>query len=390
MKIKTKKTTLGLGSFHQAHVEKLVYGGDGLCRVQGKVVFVPFCLEGEVIDFEIIREKRDVAFGVLHKVVSAVGRRIQARCKVFGLCGGCHLQHMTYDDQVNLKTEWVREALGVFSTPQTIWQEPHRATSPWEYRRRIRLHQSPRGGWGFYRRREHHVVEIDQCPISHPAFFESADFLKNQKTEVDLIYDAKQRRVLFGSAKDQTIVETLQGFQVEVDAGDFLQVNEEENQHLVAYVQNLARKSQAGVLWDLFSGSGNFTIPLASAFKNVLSIESNHNAIARLKQNALKNGLTNVTAHARAIDAKGISEFLTQGSPNLVVVDPPRGGARQVMEAFVRENYSGDMIYVSCDLPSLKRDVALLHAAGWRISEIKWFDLFPQTFHLETVIFLSR
>lgn len=389
MKSKMKKTTLGLGSVHQAQVEKLVYGGDGLCRVNGKVVFIPFCLADEGVEFEIIREKKDVAFGRMLRVLSPNPKRISPRCKVFGICGGCHLQHMSYEDQVSLKSSWVKESLSPFSNPKTIWQDARLSTSPWEYRRRIRLHRSTDGRWGFFRRREHEVVEIDSCPVAHPALMVESKNFPVQTPELDLIYDSQKKRVLAGMADGQLIEDTLQGFQIEIEAGDFLQVNEEENQKLVGEVQALTESSRGGVLWDLFSGSGNFSIPLAKHFSSVLSVESNARAMSRLKKNCERNSIINITTHTHRVTGEFIREIFLQNPPDCILLDPPRGGAMEVAKTLVDLNYQGKMVYVSCDLASLRRDMAIFNAAGATLEEIKWFDLFPQTFHLETVVLLD-
>jgi 23S rRNA (uracil1939-C5)-methyltransferase len=416
-------------------IEKPVYGGAFLARVDGKAFFVPLALPGEQVRIRMVEEKRGYAQAEAEEIVAAAPTRIAPGCRHFGACGGCHYQHTDYESQLEFKQAILRETLeraGVSALPEIEVL----AAEPWGYRNRIRLAFDAAGNPGYRGRRSHAVIPVSECPIAAPVLLKAAtafaETLRGSKfglrpTEVSLFCNADERALLasiFVAAPGRFRLEEvarafkervpeLRGLEVvtesrkgeqprtlarwgatsisyraagidyRVDHGSFFQVN----RWLVDTLVERATAGRRGKLaWDLFAGVGLFARQLAATFDQVIAVESAPSAIGALKEN-LKD------THSEAVKAETLP-FLRRNTqrqiPDLIVVDPPRTGLGPETTAQIAKIAAPAIVYVSCDPATLARDLRALSVSGYGIESIALVDLFPQTFHLETVVALRR
>lgn len=415
-------------------IEKPVYGGAFLARADGKAIFTPLTLPGEQARVRIVDDKRGYAFADADEILTASPARIAPLCPHFAACGGCDYQHADYEAQLAFKQAILHETLeraGV-SPPAQI---DVLAANPWAYRNRIRLAFDPAGNIGYRGRRSHALVPIRECPVAAPvlvkAALAAAGFYKvfapqNRPTEISLFCDPGETAMLAtiytaGSAsvplkdyfaalvnevpelrgvelveRDErghprtiaarhaaSLAYRAAGFDYRVDHGAFFQVN----RWLVdALIDRVTAARTGRLAWDLFAGVGLFARQLAANFDRVVAVESAPPAI-----NALEANLTGISSTAvRSSTLDFLLANAKDENPDLIVVDPPRTGLGPEVTALLAKVAVPALTYVSCDPATLARDLKALIESGYVIERLTLADLFPQTFHLETVVDLRR
>ena len=415
-------------------IEKPVYGGAFLARIEGKAVFVPLTLPGEQARVRITQSKSAYAIAEAEQILRASPERIAPACSHFGSCGGCHYQHTNYQSQLAFKQTILRETLergGVKVSDEIAVL----SGEPWRYRNRIRLAFDAAGNPGYRGRRSHAVVPLSECPIAATLLVQAAlafaevarSFaLKLRPTEITLfcdtaesallatIYTASPSKLRFdelaqafheripaligaelvtdGPPGEQprslaqwganALAYRAAGFDYRVDHGAFFQVN----RSLVdALVERVVADHRGKLAWDLYAGVGLFARQLTANFARVVAVESSPASMAALAENLRGT-------KSESIQAETLS-FLRRNRgmrPDLIVLDPPRAGLGAESCALLAEIASPAVVCVSCDPATLGRDLCSLVASGYRIHSITLADLFPQTFHLETVVQLRR
>jgi 23S rRNA (uracil1939-C5)-methyltransferase len=420
-------------------IEKPIYGGAFLARLEGKAVFVPLTLPGEQARVRITQSKPGYATAEAEEIVRAAPERVVPGCPHFGACGGCHYQHTKYANQLAIKQTVLRETLergGVVAPEEIAVLSGEPKSQSWGSRNRIRLAFDAAGNLGYRGRRTHSVVCIRECPIAAPllveaalafaevtrgfaptfrpteiALFCNADasallatiFTANPSTQCfDEVANAFHERIptLAGAQmvmegrpdhEPRTLTQwgaasltyRAAGFDYRVDHGAFFQVN----RWLVdALVERVTANQNGKLAWDLFAGVGLFARQLAARFDLGVAVESAPAATAALTENL--SGTSGVAVKAETL------AFLLRSRkdprPDLIVVDPPRTGLGAETCARLGEIAAPALVYVSCDPATLTRDLRVLTASGYAIQSITLADLFPQTFHLETVVQLRR
>jgi 23S rRNA (uracil1939-C5)-methyltransferase len=400
-------------------IEKPIYGGTFLARMEGKAVFVPMALPGERARVRVTQEKRGYSTAEVEQVVAAAPERVTAECRHFGPCGGCAYQHANYAAQLAFKQSILRETLeraGVCA-PEDIRVL---SAEPWRYRNRIRVGFDAQGNPGYRGRRSHAIIPIAECPISAPLLVEAAHAVAEVMREIApallaTIFAASPARGRFEEfaralaeripalAGAEFAVESREGepartvaqwgaksiryraagFEYRVDHGAFFQVN----RWLVDALIDRVTANQAGAAaWDLFAGVGLFARRLTSNFERVLAVESAPAATAALAHNLSGTAGTAVKSDTLAF----LRRNRRSPRPDLIVADPPRTGLGAEVCALLGEIAAPAMVYVSCDPATLARDLRALIAAGYAMESVVLADLFPQTFHLETIVHLRR
>jgi 23S rRNA (uracil1939-C5)-methyltransferase len=425
-------------------IEKLVYGGDGLAHADGNTVFVPFVLPGEEVRAAAKSKKKKLIWAQLLEVVSASKEREKPRCPHFQTCGGCHYQHIPPTEQLRLKKEILRETLSRLGGISWDGAIQEHFAEPYGYRNRAQwaVRDAKPRAIGYFLPESSVIVPIDECPVLSPtlattferlqnlarsgalpermleieAFTDSADakialnvaFDRFPKPVVDLAQDLQralpqleslllldQSRNKFELTGPGYLFHEAGGYRYRVSHLSFFQVNR-------FLIEDLLRTMTAGakgeVALDLYAGVGFFTLPLARAFQRVVSVDANLAATRDLYANAESAGVT-ITAHNEHAE-----EFLrkTQEKPDFVSLDPPRAGLGAEAAAKLATLGAPEIVYLSCDPSTLARDLAVLTgsskktgadapgAISYEISEMHLFDLFPQTFHIETLVRLRR
>jgi 23S rRNA (uracil1939-C5)-methyltransferase len=432
-------------------IEKLVYGGDGLARLptdasgKGKAVFVPFVLAGEDITATLTEQHPGFARGRLDGVTHPSAERVPPPCPHFAACGGCHYQHATYAEQLRIKTEILRENLRRLAKLELPEEIKVHAAEPWNYRNRTRLALRQRGEFklGYRRFASEELLSVEQCLISSPLLqqamtacwklgrdgqvpaslqevelFANADDTKllmsfyrlsnNSRPEVDLESFVTQLRAelpaletvaLFGArrhhhkgqeAEDEkpqilagpgSLTYSVSGFAYEVSAGAFFQ----SNRYLLPELVGIVTGGRNGVTaLDLYAGGGLFSLPLATQFQRVVAVESSPASFRDLRRN--------LPPHAKAVRSTAEAYLQDAGKklrPEFIVVDPPRTGLGAKVARSLAECHAPRITYVSCDPATLARDLVVLTKAGYQVEQAHLVDLFPQTYHLETVLQLA-
>jgi 23S rRNA (uracil1939-C5)-methyltransferase len=416
-------------------IEKPIYGGAFLARVEGKAVFVPMALPGEQARVRIVEEKRGYATAEVDEIVAAAPDRVAPTCKHFGACGGCQYQHATYPAQLEFKRAILRETLerGGVRAPQEI---AVLAGEPWAYRNRIRVGFDAEGRAGYRERRSHALIGIGECPIAAPLLVRAAMAagelvrglpVRLRPQEIALFCDAQETALLpsvvtsggatrwfeeFAQALAERVPETkgvelaieggngraagsiarwgasslpyrAAGFDYRVDQGAFFQVNRWLVDGLVDCVTSGLR---GGLAWDLFAGVGLFARRLVEQFKHVMAVEAAPQALAALEENLRDTSATAV----KATTLEFLRGARKRERPDLIVVDPPRTGLGAETTELIAQIAAPRMVYISCDPATLARDLRTLLRVGYVIERITLADLFPQTFHVETVAALRR
>ena len=418
-------------------LEKPVYGGDFLGHVEGKAVFVPLTLPGEMVSAHIAEEKRSFAKAELDTILGASPNRVQPNCPYFGACGGCHYQHADYPTQLVLKQQILRETLtrANVSIPAEIGIL---AGEPWAYRNRIRLALTRNGKLAYRGRRSHDLIAIGACPIAAPLLLRTAtqvaEFLSKSPSpipvsEFELFTNQDESELLltlftetaltsnteewlaslqaslqpqassirlqlndgglnpriFASIGQPSLNYTAAGFSYRVDHGAFFQVN----RHLIDDFVGLATASHSGNLaWDLYAGVGLFARQLSARFAEVIAVESAPAAEAALLHNLAS---TNASAVAcSTLDFLRRNRELREPRPGFIILDPPRAGLGDQVTTLLNAIHAPAMVYVSCDPATLARDLHQLTQERYSVENITLVDMFPQTFHLETVVRLRR
>ncbi len=389
-------------------MEKLVYGGDGLARLDGRVVFTPFVLPGERILVHAEQEKPGMVRARMLEVLDAAPDRVAAQCPVYGRCGGCHYQHAPYAYQLAAKRAILVEALqrvGKMEPPAEIAVV---AAEPFGYRNRVQLHVEEKR-LGYREARSHKLCAVSECPVASekinqaiaalaamqrdwrwPRFIKSLEvFTDEREVQINVLEtDRPVARRFFDwcGAQIPGLVEGALDYRGEfrVSSNSFFQVNRLLIDRLVEAAVGGAEGEEA---IDLYAGVGLLSMPLARRFHTVTAVESGAGAVRDLEFNAARAGLENLHAVAQTAE-----EHLAQleKAPDFVVLDPPRTGLGKVVVGRLIELRPRQITIVACDPATLARDLAGLVAAGYRVEAMTLVDLFPQTYHLETVVRLVR
>lgn len=391
-------------------IEKLVFGGDGLARQGSKAVFVPFVVPGESVDAEVTQ----AAGGLLRCADVRVKRKSEHRCDppcpVFGQCGGCHYQHMTYRSECDWKREILRETLRRIGGIE--WDAPIEVVTaePFGYRNRTQLHVRRRGRRsqvGFHAARSHRLVPASQCSINSPKLNAVQGVLEGMARRRELPPSLRTIEVFtneegvqlnfprrsgplpakFWARVSNRLGVSGPGAPLDYRCGEdvfrvsgrsFFQVN----RHLVSRLSGLVLGDAAGGrALDLYAGAGLLTLPLARRFRHVVAVDSSPSAMRDLHANARRAGLA-VRAVQMNVDAylRGCTD-----RPDLIVADPPRGGLGARVVRRMANLAAGRMRLLSCDPATLARDIKGLAACGYSLEGLTLVDLFPQTYHVETV-----
>jgi 23S rRNA (uracil1939-C5)-methyltransferase len=457
------------------NIEKLIYGGDGLARLpaaspsdkdrgRGKAVFIPFVLAGEKIEAAVTEEKSGFARAKIETIVESSPHRVDPPCPHFSRCGGCHYQHATYEHQLEIKKEILRENLRRIAKLDLQCEIQVHPSPPWNYRNRSRLQVRTRPDFaaGYFKFASHQLLAVENCPISSPLinrgiaalwqagragnavegvheveFFSNAD---DTKLLLEFLCAPEARRAAVRAwAEDlcaalpeivgvvafrepqkgvreplvavgaQDLTYQTETASYRVSAGSFFQTN----RFLIDELVNIVTAGHSGELaLDLYAGVGLFSTALACDFRHTVSVESSQTAAHDLQYNLPINGkalhaetgqyVTGHTGRAGAGEpwasprasspAQSVSDAIRDGKvvPDLIVVDPPRSGLGDSVARALASADAPRLNYVSCDPATLARDLVPLQAAGYRVEQLHLVDLFPQTYHLESVVKLVR
>jgi 23S rRNA (uracil1939-C5)-methyltransferase len=431
-------------------IEKLIYGGDGLAHHDGATVFVPFVLPEERVAVSPVEQKKKFVRARVDRVLAPSPDRTVPRCAHFGVCGGCDYQHIPYEAQLKFKDEILRETLRRIGRIEWAQEITTHASPPWSYRNRAQWKVRPVKGAedsladskeakdggtkleiGYFRANSTTLCAVQDCSILAPVLLKtllalrdaaSASALPRKLREIEAFAsgDGADAKVLLTAtfagfpARAAEVAATLRKLvpeieslvlfdpgseRMELDGPGFISIKVEDfdfrvghfsffqvNSLLARELMREVTANESGRLaLDLFAGVGLFSLPLSGQFDRVIAVESNPAAARDLEVNSQGHGRVEV----RTAD---VERFLEKNRerPDFVVLDPPRAGLEPGAAKSLAKLAPARITYVSCEPPTLARDLAVLRDGGYEISNVHLFDLFPQTFHMETVVRLQR
>ncbi len=412
---------------------KLVYGGEALGHAEGKTILIPGVLPGERAEAEEVRTSKGVTHARLLRILEPAPERVAPPCPYFGVCGGCHYQHLSAAGQTRWKTEIVRETLRRIGKINWTADIPVHQAEPWRYRNQaeLKVATGAAGGLeiGFFQAESHRLVPINECLILSPLLNTILAALRKRENlarlsgcrSIELLADDRDEKaaITFRGGFDQatstefarTIIGQIAGVvSVSFDEGAGLQTFGEEavlyrvgegdyrissgsffqaSRFLIAELLKAATANQGGALAiDLYAGVGLFSLALARQFERVIAVESNPAAARDLASNGQSAGAANLR-----VEAQSAYDFLrrfAQPDADLVLLDPPRAGVGKPTLERLAHLRPKRLHYVSCHPPTWARDLAALIKEGYRIESVEMFDFFPQTYHIEVLARLSK
>lgn len=426
------------GDIIEGRVESLAFGGQGIIRTAGPVVFVPFTAPGDRLLCRITHVKKNYAEGEIVQLLEEGADRVKPRCPYYGVCGGCQLQHISYEGQLAYKEKAVADSLrriGKIELPTHAPITP--AVNIWGYRRHITLSLRPQGAAyeaGYTAVDGATLLPVKECPIfleKDSSLFEALDFIvKRLKSSDDnpgratilkagddafllllrfkrlpsnclevfeearanwpqwagIIAEASGKKVCSGAKTTEAVIE---GLTFSFGPSAFIQNHAEQSLNIYRDIVKLAKASGAKRILDLYCGIGISTLLLAGEANAIVGVEGNADAVALAKANAERNGIEN--AEFIVSDVKmGLKRRLKEHKPDLVVVNPPRDGLDKEVTATIEEMLPERVFYISCMPPTLARDIGQLCKGPYKVNSWSMYDMFPQTSHVETLVELVK
>lgn len=399
---------LKVGDVIEVVAERMAYGGDAVARHKGLAIFIPYAAPGERLRIRITDLKKNFARAKIERILSPSPVRREPPCQYFGQCGGCQLQHLSYEAQLDAKAGFVRDALARVGRIELPGGIRIRSANEFGYRARaqVKIGRASRGAnsssraVGFHNAGSHDVCDVESCPVLVPELdralvslrssvndSKGAQAYQSRLSEIEIAAGeagvASEPQIL--GASSAPLQRTARGAVYRFDAKTFFQVNALMLDQLI----DEAVDDYSGRLAiDLYAGVGLFAIQLARRFDKVFGVESDRRAFGFARENIRENSASNVeffNDRAESWLERFIAGRNTQdGPPDLVLLDPPRAGANNAV-ALIARLKPPRISYVACDPTTLARDLRQLIDSGYQLENVTALDLFPQTFHVETV-----
>lgn len=390
----------------QVHIDRMDHFGNGIGNINGKIIFVKGALTGETVDVTITKDKKSFMEGTINTIIYKSSKRVEPFCKYFGVCGGCSLCHLNYENTLEYKKERVKNILSKFDIPKI---NVIRNENDLYYRNKIEL-KIVDGKLGFYEKNTHNLIEIEECKVTKKSINKAFEFVKNMKLknakvtiranyndEVLIIIDSKEKPVIL-NPEDYKIVgivlndkciygqdnfmEKINNLFFTVSYNSFFQINNYINLELF----NLIKENIVGkTVLDLYSGVGTLSIVASKVVDNVYSIEVTQNAV----KNALINAKINKCDKINFILGKVEDKIgFINDKIDTIIVDPARAGLDKKTIEVINKISPQLIIYVSCDTQSLANN--LVDLANYEIKKFYILDMFSYTYHIECFCILDR
>ena len=438
-------------------INNVSHQGEGIGRVENFAVFVPGAIKGEKIEVKITEIRKNFARGKLEKIILPSLNRVKPPCPVFNLCGGCHLQHINYKKQLEMKKEIVENVLSRIGNQNIDVMPIIGMEIPWRYRNKGHFHlarENENITLGFYQSKSHDLVPVSRCLLFSQNINSLIKYLEkeltrqkitiyNHKTdkgnfrgivlreskytgEIMIIFITREERwyldenflnnliiafpqvvslcqninknpkmALFGKEfrilKGKTFIEDhIDSFKFKISPSSFFQVNVLQTEILYKKILEYANLSGKETVIDSYSGTGTISIYLAGKAKKVYGLELQKGAV----RDAWANGELNNLSNLKFISGKAESwlyKWIQRGEKaEVIVIDPPRRGcSREVLKNIIKIKPE-QILYVSCDMPTLARDIKYITQNGYNIEEVQPIDMFPHTSHIECLVHLTR
>ncbi len=419
-------------------IEKLVYGGKGIGRIDEKVCFVPFVLPEEIVKIEITKDKKNFCEGIPLKIIKENKKRIKPECKYFSDCGGCDYQHTDYKIQLEIKKEIFKELMKRIGNIQSENLEVVPSEKPFHYRNRVQF-KIKGEKIGFYKKESNIVVDIEKCLLLKENLSELPVKLKNilikmkfQPSEIHFFTNSKNQvlmKIIFPKKVKEFpfdlsqlkkylkvdlvgvglysrnkknflsrfklfgkdfVIEEIMEYKYKVSMDSFFQVNISQAENLVKFIKETLKGKKYKKIADLYCGVGLLTFPVSKFCKDCIGIEISKSAVKDANYNKNLNKISNINFYNLDIKKKSI-KLINEENPELIIVDPPRTGLdKEFLKSIKNLKNLKEIIYISCNPSTLARDLKTLKELNFEIENLKLIDMFPQTYHIESFVYLKR
>lgn len=386
------------------------YGGYSIAR-NGKVIFIRGAIPGEVVEVDIVEKKRDYSVASVVNVLEPSEDRVKPACPVFGTCGGCQLQFVSYERQLAMKGEILLDSLsrlgGIEIKPGEVFFD-----GQWNYRHRAQFKVSRQGVVGFFRESTRDVVGFDECPLLVQEINEVFSKIKDTVPVENLreihisagdaltvllrgdehdseacvkVLETGVSGVAFNddhAAGQDYIILDIGGLKYSVSPWTFFQAHWSLNRRVVDFVANTLQPLEGERILDLYAGAGNFSLPLAAEAGEIIAVEENRHAVEDAARNLQINNIKNCR-----IVRSSAEKYKFTGKFDVIILDPPRPGLTSEVAKKVLDHGASRIVYVSCNPATLARDLKKMKDK-YEVESVHQIDFFPNTFHIEAAAFL--
>ena len=419
-------------------IESLSHDGRGVTHIDGKAVFIDGALPEERVKFQYSSQRRRHDEGFTVEVLEASSDRVEPKCQHFGLCGGCSLQHLSAEAQISYKQTAMLDSLKHIGKVEPLEVLEPITAEPWGYRRKARMgakfvFKKGKALVGFREKRNSFLADLESCEVLHSSVGKRLEDMQALIASMDAKESIPQIEVAVGDNNISLIFRHLEDlstsdqeklinfakafdFQIYLQPGgpdtvkllypeqaelyyehpefntrvdftpqDFIQVNTAINRQMVSRAVQLLELTPDDKVLDLFCGLGNFTLPIAKTAKEVIGVEGDLKMVQRAKKIARANGVENTQYHFCNLMGELQHEKWLKSSYDKILIDPPRLGAKEVIEHFAKLK-AKRIVYVSCHPATLARDAGeLVHTHGYKLLSAGVMDMFPHTAHVESI-----
>jgi 23S rRNA (uracil1939-C5)-methyltransferase len=375
-------------------IKKIVHGGYGLAFLEGKTVFVPYTAPGDKVECVVVREKKNVVFARIERLVEASPMRREPECPIFGTCGGCHLQHLSYEDEIKVKRESILEDIERIGKIRTDFKSIIASPARYGYRNHAIFKVDSGLNAGFLMRESSTLVPFPPqgCLLLPPPMRSAIAAIPPEG--LDPLSEVRVRTDRDGGVHFWGLLDRVGPPEILMEAGGllfvvgrdaFYQINRFLGPNLMELVLSLPRTVRRRLL-DLYCGVGFFTLALAKIVQEAFGIERDQSAIRSAAAAARLNAVSNAKFRRAEVER----EMGKLGGFDLIVADPPRLGLPGTVLRGIIRIKPQELIFISCDPPTFARDAKALIEADYLLSELHLIDLFPATCHAEIVALFSR
>ena len=370
----------------QVKIEKLDHYGRGITKIENKICFVEGALKDEVVEIEVIKEKKKYYLATTKKVIEKSKDRITSNCPYYARCGGCNLDHISFEKEQEFKEEKVKEIMTKFAKISNDKIKPIIYDNPYHYRNKITLHKDDKK-IGLYEKESNTIIPITKCLLLNDKLNEILKSIKpSNKKDIILKIGNKTDEILSPTAKKNYITSYIGNKKYKVSEKSFFQVNSIITEKLYDEIKEIIQEKNSKNVLDLYCGTGTIGIYICESVNKVLGIESCKDAVDDANYNKELNNATNCTYKLGKVE--NLTKEITS-EYDTAIIDPPRSGLDKKVVEKLLEIKPKTLIYVSCDPVTLARDLNLLKEK-YNIEYIRPYNMFPRTYHVETVCLLSK